>query len=410
MPINSKIKKTAKNLITFDRLSFNIPPNIIRVINNKEFEYRINEKDGYMSACFKRRVPYNLDINLYFKGDNAPIYMSQPHATIDFTGKILGNDYLKHINQNTFFKAIGTINELGVCKIDTSHILEIATVNLADVVKDVDVCNYDGNIIADIAHFIDREKYNLFEYNGGIAIENKLTTPGLKVRLTVYNKDRESKLARNKQFCQTLTKKTINKLSNLIRFELNIKTHAGIRNALKINDVTLKSVLSSSANPIFDILKNVLVPYNNYNITKWGKQDAMFDKFCTTLDYKQYKNALALKAVNCSIADLKYGYESCKNGSNNTRISQLLKPYKAVLADYEDYKSKYNGEVKSKYTKLIEYIEKHINGNETEEEEKSWYYYEDGIYFSEIPSHLQIFKETTEIFENKWTYRIRNPT
>jgi hypothetical protein len=409
MPINSKIKKLAKNFITFDRLSFNIPPSIIKVTNKKEFEYRVTEKDGCTSASYMKKVPYNLAIKLFSSRNDVPVYMSQPHATVDFTGKILGDDYLVHINKKTFKNAIDTINGLGVCKIDTYHLLEVATINLVDVVKDVDVSDYDGNIIDDIAYYIDRGKYNVSEYNGGIVVENKLSTPGLKMRLTIYNKGKESKLARNKQFCQILTKKTINKLSNLIRFELNVKTHAGIRNALKVNDVTLKSVLSSKANPILDILKNVLVPYSNSNITKRCKQDALYDKFCTTLDYKQYKNALALKAVNCSIADLKYGYESCKNGSNNTRISQLLKPYKAVLTDYEEYKSKYNGEVKSKYKKLIEYIGKHINGNETEEVEKSWYHSEDEI-SSEIPSHLLIFKEAAKFFENKWTYQIRNPT
>src|SRR5574344_1373993 len=176
MHINCKIKKPAKNLITFDRISLNIPPSIIKVTNEKEFEYRVTEKDECTSASYLKKVPYNLAIKLFSLRNDVPVYMSQPHATLDFTGKILGDDYLVHINKKTFQNAIDTINGLGVCKIDTSHILEIATVNLADVVKDVDVCNYDGNIIADIAHYINREKYNLFEYNGGIAIENKLTT------------------------------------------------------------------------------------------------------------------------------------------------------------------------------------------------------------------------------------------
>lgn len=44
------------------------------------------------------------------------------------------------------------------------------------------------------------------------------------------------------------------------RFEMNLNTKEQIRNALMIEDTGLMSVLSSSANPIYDFMSEVISP------------------------------------------------------------------------------------------------------------------------------------------------------
>ena len=190
--------------------------------------------------------------------------MNHSELVIEFTGKVLLDDYPSLINSKTIRQCLQNINDIGVCRLNIDGILADAQVLKADVTKDVKVeCNCD---ISDTIrrNLTDYKKWVVKEYptDNGIVVENTVKTPRYKKRLTIYDKSKEIALGDNVEFLNALKdrQRVLSYFADKKRFELNINTKSGIRTLLNVPDNKLSTVLAATANPLLTVVDQAVRP------------------------------------------------------------------------------------------------------------------------------------------------------
>lgn len=305
-------------MISFDKLKIITYIDFISEIKEEEFTVKL--KDGeVLSYTYKQDEPYSLLINInYYENE----------LVIEFTGKILKDNYHKLINKETIECCIHNINEIGICKLDVDNILKLSSVLKCDVTKDVktnlNIKDISNKINQDISNY---KKWKCRNYNNGVCLDKVVTTPKYKRRLVIYDKQKELMKATNNNFINHLkdAKTLINKFNNTIRFELNLNTVAQIKELLKIETNGLKAVLNASTNPIHEVLSQIIrVNTNTYNGNK-------LEEHLKILLIKDCDNDL--EKVEARIRSLV---------SKNTSIKKTLKPYKEL---YNKLINTHNNEV-----------------------------------------------------------------
>lgn len=248
-------------MITFDKLK--IVTNIKDITDIDTTEFVTQTKDGeILYYKYKQDSPFCLMIQVDF---------SNQELVIEFTGKILKEDYPQLINRNNIAKCLETINGMGICRIDYEAILAHGEVYKCDVTKDISSTQMQEIIAQMKQNLSNYNKWTCAKYQGnGLVVYNTVKTDRYKKRLSIYDKQKELNKACNREFLNTITnrQKLLDYFQDKIRFELNIDTKAQIRLLLGVMDNRLCSVLSSNANPIltvFDeaIRQNKVTPYHS---------------------------------------------------------------------------------------------------------------------------------------------------
>lgn len=185
-----------------------------------------------------------------------------------------------------------------------------STVVSCDVTKDIqsdDVRKIQAYIKSHISNY---DKYVCRALkNGNVVLEKNVTTRRIRKRLTIYDKGKEMNKADNIKFMKT--NGLSNEYNGKCRFEMNLTTQEQIRNTLHIEDTKLKSVLSSTNNPIVDFL-NEAVGQTKETIS------------CS--EWKSYQRYLVLKDCDFDLAKVEAKVRSLyKRG---TKIADVMKPYR----------------------------------------------------------------------------------
>lgn len=227
-------------------------------------------------------------------------------------GKILGEDYPKLISEQTIEQCFQNINSLGLCKIDVERMMTLAKVLACDVTKDIPIPNValTNNYLHN--HVCNFRKYRSHIVNGNLTIEKNVCTNSEKKRLTIYDKQKEMSNADNREFVEK--NHLENKFDGICRFELNLNSHAQIRDSLNITSNDLTVVLRSESSPIADFLKEVIQITNAE---------------CNCSDWKEYNRKLVLQDCDFDMAKVEAKLRSLyKRG---TKIRDVIKPYRALL-------------------------------------------------------------------------------
>lgn len=234
-------------MITFDRLKLATSSQYITNINQSQF-LQIPLKQGNFYYKYHQDSPFSLTII------QNPII---DELVIDFTGKILKDDYPNLISRDTIRQCLYNINNLGVCLLDVDSILYNSNVCLCDVTKDT-LCSYP------MPHIKTHIKASIINYdkwlvrkcqNNGLEIYNAVTTQRRFKRLIIYDKFKEMKRAGNKCFLSSLNDPNalLNRFVGKVRIEFNLRSKEQIRNYLHITNNDLQAVLNSTSNPILEI-------------------------------------------------------------------------------------------------------------------------------------------------------------
>lgn len=238
-------------MITFDKLKIVTDIDDIAEINTSAFV--MHTKDGeILYYKYNQTSPYELLIIAdYHKRE----------LVIEFTGKILLDDYPQLINRNSIRECFDNINRLGICRLDTDAIMEHGIVNKCDVTRDV----HSGQMMDIIKqmkrNIVNYAKWNCDKYEGnGIVIYKTVKTPRCKERLCIYDKSNEMGKACNREFMNSIADKEymLGRFRDKIRFELNINTSRQIRELLEIPDNKLLTVLSAKTNPILTVFDEAI--------------------------------------------------------------------------------------------------------------------------------------------------------
>ena len=230
-------------MLTFDKIKIVTSASNITVL--RDFDVTI--RNGVTVAqTFKKTVPCSIIISVYLEKDE---------AAIEFTGKILKDHYPELINQNNIGLCLEAINALGVCMLNVPAILTDACVVKCDVTRDVEgveLCDLKKYLLT---HVSNHSKWTVETFqSNNIELRKLVQTPRHKRRLIIYDKWAEMNKATNREFLLWTGEEMLDKMKDKVRFEMSLTTCHAIREALKIEDTSLMSVMRSKANPIVDLL------------------------------------------------------------------------------------------------------------------------------------------------------------
>lgn len=295
-------------MLTFDKLKIIVKSSkYINNINTNKFNIII--KDGIITEYrYQQMTPYLL----YIEQD-----IAEDEVVIEFSGKILGADYPDLINKENIRRCLDNINALKICSLDVNGILHHGEIVKADVTKDVelrDMTNFTKELLSCIKN---NERFNATCEGGNFIVEKKVKTKNRKLRLTIYDKEKEMSLVDNQRWLASLGEAEAEQISmyfqNKARFEMNLNSIKALRDGLHITDTSITSVLNANANPIMHFLDKVLV------------DNAEARNIKSILDVARLalmeKHGYDMKAIERAILPYK---------SPKTNLSQVMKPYRLL--------------------------------------------------------------------------------
>lgn len=264
---------------------------------------------------YHQKSPYSLLIMIDFQKDE---------LSLEFTSKILKQNCINLISQSNIKKCLQNINELQICSIDVDNVLKNSIVTKCDVTKDV-VCTRIDEALQQVPNNLsNHKKWICKPYKKGITIENIVSTPRHKQRITIYDKGYELNKATKADFLNMLPNKDEIKLyfQDKMRFELNINTMVQIRGMLNIDNNNLMSVLHAEASPFLFVLNKAL------------KNQPCFLRQSTTL--RDYERELLLQSCNYDLHQVELTVRSLI--SKNTPIKRIMEPYRTLWEKHQQEK------------------------------------------------------------------------
>lgn len=238
-------------MVRFDKITFVTPLTNVMIKENENWETII--KNGTIVRMrFMQKVPYLITLDANYQDGE---------FKVEFTGRILKDDYPLLINRLTIRKCLTAINQIGVCILNVERVLADSTVLRCDVTRDLSAVNLSDFRKHVVTHIDNHRKWicRSFTGNENIVIEKDVTTQRNKRRMSIYNKTEELLKRNNDPFMHWVNTNEIKRyFQGVTRFELSLSTCSAIRQELDVQDCDLITVLNSNANPICDFFENVL--------------------------------------------------------------------------------------------------------------------------------------------------------
>lgn len=262
---------------------------------------------------------------LYYKYlQETPFYLlimadiSKQELVIEYTGKILLDDYPQLINRTNIRNCFETINRMGICCLDVENIMEKGEIWKCDVTQDI-TSNQLTEIVKQTKQSIaNYDKWNCDRYEtDGICIYNSVKTKRHKKRLIIYDKHKELSKATNQDFFNKVhdSEKMMDYFKDKIRFEVNINTKEQIRKLLDITDNRIKSVMNSTANPILKV----------YDEATTSKEFTIHHT-----NMKDYMRELVIKDCNYDLEAIEAKIRSLT--PKNTSIKLKMQPFRELVS------------------------------------------------------------------------------
>jgi len=309
-----------ERIITFDRIK--IKSNYKYLLNtkvrfNERFHSRSGEKTGlFYSSKDDINVPYNLYI--------AVSYPKQT-LTLEFSSKILKENYPKLISKDTIKECLININQLDICEIDVDSILTEGAITSVDV-------TYDTNFILDDEPLntlnLQVGNYRRFKWTHydkeGITFTKDVKSKDCAETITLYNKEKEICTSHNKDFLNSLSRpqSIIDYFKGKTRFEITLDTPKKIMKYLNVADTKIFTVLNSNTNPILTQFDKVL------GISTANMTNTTFD------DYENWAMKIILEKYNGDLKLLEQDIRSKFNSRSGAskRMKKLETVYHAMTS------------------------------------------------------------------------------
>lgn len=209
------------------------------------FDSKKNTVNGeYYSSQGNSNIPFNLYIATNY---------SKQTLTIEFSSKILFDDYPNLITSETLPQCLYNLNDMGICTIDIDGVLKTGCITQADITKDVSL-ELTNDILTALNNNVGN--YRRFKWqhytSKGITFTKDVVGKG-REEIKFYNKRKElSATAQNRRFLDLLASReqVEGYFSDKTRVEITLSSQPQIRNSLQINDTYIPMFFASDANPI----------------------------------------------------------------------------------------------------------------------------------------------------------------
>ena len=303
-----------KRLITFDRIKIKSTYKYLldtKVKFNEMFHSRSGEKTGlFYSSKDDINIPYNLYI--------AVSYVKQT-LTLEFSSKILKENYPDLISRDTIKKCLTNINQLNICNIDVDSILSNGVVTSVDITYDADLILNDNLLDALNSQVNNYRRFKWTHYNNeGITFTKDVKSKDCTETITLYNKEKEICTSHNKNFLNSLSQpqQIMDYFKGKTRFEITLDTPKKIMNYLNLTDTRIFSVLNSDTNPILILFDKI------FNNSVTNISNATFD------NYEEWSMKIILDSYN---GDLKRLEQDVRNKfSSRSGATKRMKKFEAV--------------------------------------------------------------------------------
>ena len=291
----------------------------LKIVTNEKYITNINEdvfttiiKNGQIVEYrYEQQYPYLL----YIEKD-----LIEHELVIEFTGKILQEQYPLLISKDTIRQCLESVNKLAICHINVPEILQNSVVVKADVSHDVCCGSYQQLISTLKTSVKNHNKYLSRVIHGTFVIEKNVVSRSRKVRMTIYDKAAEMQLKANQEYLDRLSNKdeVAEYFKDKIRFELNLNSMEQIRQYLNIHDTMLHNVLHAEANPIVEFIDKAFV---------------LEDPAPIDMKLRDIERLALLESVDRDVTKLEMIVR--KHSSPKSHISQLMQPYRNLLKTIE---------------------------------------------------------------------------
>jgi hypothetical protein len=299
-------------MITLDRIKIKTNSRYVKHMDTISSSV-ISRNNIEEAVRYNQGKPYKLYINNSLK-DNK--------CNIEFSAKVLGDEYYQLINKDNIRQCLENINGLGLCRFEVEDIVNESEVMSLDITSDISGISIPDRIaVKSCLRYIN--KYHIEKYSrDGITIMKDAKTPNRKERLIIYDKYKELHNADNRAFINSIDDAyaMFSRFYGKFRVEANVKTHKQIRDLFQVESIKLLDVLHSDANPLLTLFDNIF----NVPDTRVYK----VDETQTLLSYESFndmKDALILKA--------------CDNDLE--KVDLLLKNYLAPTTNKKVYRDKF---------------------------------------------------------------------
>jgi len=274
-------------MVKFDKIKIVTNSDYITITNLSFFEKRINEHKNNTIFVFNQIKPYSLFIHL------TPTLNK---AIIEFTGKILLDDYPQLISVETINKCFHNINTLGICHMQIESIINDSELVKCDTTEDIEL-DLKGDIRKIlISQLSNLKKFILRKYSTtGYTVNKDVKTKKYQLRLSLYDKYRDMLKAENSDFLKLVSnpESIMNYFKNKYRIEANLINKVQIRNYLGIADNSLANALKSCQNPLLNIF-NIIFPNDLTNNDGMSKTRNLYEYE----SLNQLKDGLIVKACD----------------------------------------------------------------------------------------------------------------
>ena len=237
-----------KRTITFDRVKIKSNYKYLlstKVKFNETFHSRSRELTGlFYSSKDDINIPYNLYIAISYPKQT---------LTLEFSSKILKENYPHLISKDTIKECLTNLNKLNICEIDIDKILLNGVVTSVDVTYDIDFVLKDEVLSALNSQVNNYRRFKWTHYDKeGITFTKDVKSKDCSETITLYNKEKEICTSHNKNFLNSLSrpKSIIDYFKKKTRFEITLDTPKKIMKYLNLTDTKIFSVLNSDTNPI----------------------------------------------------------------------------------------------------------------------------------------------------------------
>lgn len=176
-----------KQFLTFDRIKIKCDYKYFHNAKakfNEMFNSRSRERTGiFYSSREDKNVPYNLYI---------AISCPQKKLTLEFSSKVLKENYIKLISKETIKECLTNISKLNICDIDIDNILLHGVVTSLDVTYDTDLILNDNILDALNSQVSNYRRFRWTHYEKeGITFTKDVKSKDCTETITLYNKEKE---------------------------------------------------------------------------------------------------------------------------------------------------------------------------------------------------------------------------
>lgn len=241
-----KLKTPLSNIIGFDKCHPSVT--LDKKINNKN-EVVVNA--------------YKINGNKNFGIRQTKIDTIKNEVVIDFSGKILLDDYTELINANNIDKCLNTFNENTALQLDIQGVLDDSEALNIDTTQMI-YPKYSAKMCRDsllTMQTINRCNVMGYASKRNVGLSFTSSTKKESRRIILYDKELRMLCGLKNELlflnhCKNPSQ-VINKCKGSLRVEQNIRSLNSIRNRLQISDNSLASVLTATATPNFDFLNEI---------------------------------------------------------------------------------------------------------------------------------------------------------